>query len=517
MPDQQPAVGQEEVVHARVAPGVRGVVPVAAHVEEDARVGVAHEAHAGHVGQLVRGQGHPAVLNQEELAGRDAADQGLGVGEVEVEGRAVHRGTPVPADVGVAPHLHRRQVDLGLGAAEDVRLEPAQVPATPGAQRRRQQPRHAVGHDGVGDRRVVEADVGDQVGARVHEVPEAHRRQAGRGVVDVGQAQGVSELVVERPGDAAQPAVLGGGLGDDRAFAQQARLARVLIDGRQRDRLPQGDEEGGDVVGRIQVDVALPVRAGMDEDHVGQGIVVVVVGQLRPRGIRGGLHVRQRDDVAHQGLEAVDGPPAVGARRVVGQVAQLVAVGVAGRQHLAVDGQSSVRLDAVVFGQAAQVGLEVGLVVGRRIDDVLVGGRLELEIAVDGDAGQIAAAVGLEADAHQQHPQRRLILLQRGARVATGGSEPRRGEPFARQARHVPLPEQLVDAVVVVVQHVDAPLFARSPRLAVGTGVETLGGDLHHRHLLVRPPLRRAGLGGREPQRRQDERGDGDTAQSAGV
>jgi len=314
-----------------------------------------------------------------------------------------------------------------------------------------------------------------------------------------------------------RPTVLGGRLGNDGALAQQARLAGILVGGRQLDRLPQRYEEGGDIVGRILVDVALPVRAGVDEDHVGQGIVVVVVGEMRPEGVPGGLLVRQRDDIAHQGLEAFDGPPTVGARCVVGQVAQLVAVGVPGRQHLALDGQPSVRLDAVVLGEAVQVGLEVGLIVGRWIDDVLVGGRLKLEIPVGGDAGQVTAAIGLEADADQQHPQCRLILLHGGARVPASGSEPHRGETLARQSRHVPLPEQLMDTVVVVVQHLDAPLFARTPRRAVGTGVETIGGDLLHRHLLVRPPLRRTGLGGREPQRHQADHGHGATAPSAGV
>ncbi|MBK9302791.1 MAG: hypothetical protein IPM94_02575 [bacterium] len=249
----------------------------------------------------------------------------------------------------------------------------------------------------------------------------------------------------------------------------------------------QGHEEGRDVVGRVAVDVALPVGAGVHEDHVGQLVVVVVVGQVGAAVLLG-PGVRRADDVVDQVLQQLQRPAGVGAGAVVGQVREAVAVLVALGEHAPFDGEAAAGLDAVVLAEPGQVRLEVRLVVGRAVEDRVGVGR-QHEVAVRRDARQLAAAVGVEADADQQHPQRRGRAVLR-----------RRGRARARTSRDVAPLEQAVDRVEALLEDLEAPLRRRARRLAARPGEQPLRRDLHDRHLDGRARVARRGGGRHEPQ-----------------
>ena len=117
------------------------------------------------------------------------------------------------------------------------------------------------------------------------------------------------------------------------------------------------------------------------------------------------------------------------------------------------------------------------------------------EVAVRRDARQLAAAVGVEADADQQHPQRRGLA----------GLARRRRRPYAGPARNVPALEQVVDGVETRLEHFEAPLRRGPGPLAVGTREEVLGRDLHDRHLdRGRRTAGRRGGGGAQPEARAE-------------
>ncbi len=302
-------------------------------------------------------------------------------------------------------HSYRRQGILTLSAVEFTHIQPAQEPFIPGRDRGRQytRGRNDEGVPGGHDR----SHGHRQVGPRIHQVPDTDRGQARIGAVDIGQTQRVPELVIKGRGDTAGKVVLVGGLGNDRTFAQLARPAvgATAWTG-QVDGLAQGHEKGGDVVGRIPVDITLPVAARMNEDDVGKGRVVVVVAQV-DAAVGLGLLVRLADRVLHQAFQAIQGPEVTRPRAVVRDIGQLVASLAVVRQDPAFDMQPSPRHGPVIFRKTLQVGLEKCLVPGRGIhlQRLGIGQRFQDKIPAGIDRGQMGIPIGLESDPDDENIQ----------------------------------------------------------------------------------------------------------------
>ncbi len=189
--------------------------------------------------------------------------------------------------------------------------------------------------------------------ARVHDAPLADGREEVGRVVEVGQTKDVAHLVSERPvQDHGQP-VLTGRLGHDR---RAPHLCGAVV---HEDRLAEHDVRGRYVERRIEIDVALPVCAGV-EQHV--PVVLREVDGVRRVG-RGEGVSRERLHLAHVPDLRL---------RVVVVVAHVVRehVGRLGDrgEDVELDLESAVGHRRVVAGERRHVEFEVLAVVRRSVE-----------------------------------------------------------------------------------------------------------------------------------------------------
>jgi len=254
-----------------------------------------------------------------------------------------------------------------------------------------------------------ETDIGRGVGTGIHQIPETDLGESGSRAIHIHEAQGVAKLVVEPGRDAAEESVLGGGFRNHRTFSQVTVLLSIVIHADQRHRITQGDKKGRDVVGRIRVHVTLPVAAGMNEDDIGERVIVIVVRHAEIGSIGGQAGVGHGDHVLDQSLQIRQQPTTIRAGPVIGDIGQLVTVVPTRRQHRALDEQSPSGLQSVVLGKTEEMGLEEPAIVRGRLDEIEFSRLTELEVAIRGDGGQVTTTISLEADPDHQDAQGILL------------------------------------------------------------------------------------------------------------